>query len=275
MFLKSFKYSIRSTFKALIIISISLVVAFIVLGVAVSLIANLQGEVSTLTGVVASTTVALTGLFVSSTPTVFLFYLIIATHRDFTSDKAYLTFTLPIEAKDLILSKALSIFAQMLILTVAQIIGVTIFILIISVSSGMPSGEIFSEIFNAFGLFEGMEFFNVNAVWNVLYIVEVFLSYLLSIAFGILLTIFVVLMALNDRKKLFKIIAIIVVAFILAGNLLVIGMTAVIEFIFNVNTVTSLTVQPILIIGLIILAALNIVTFVVCKNKIESGIELK
>ena len=275
MFLKSFRYSLNLTIKKVIILAISLIVASALLGVGIGVMALSSNSSNPPVFIVIASTLFtyVTWIAVAIIPTIFTWYLLIGTHRDFASDMAYLTFTLPIKAKDLIFSKTLSVFLQVVLLRVAQMVGVCLAIFLGVIISGVPIQDFFvliTEFIYEMGLIL------TDSVWDVITLFEFGIIALLADLLLIIGTILVALLALNDKKRLFAIIALVIVGGYFVGVLL----SFVIASIFNYLAVsmvelTTLTIQPFIIIVILVLLLIIFSIYKICENKINKGVNLK
>ncbi len=276
MFLKMFKRSLKSTIKVALILSIALVVGFTLLGVAFALMGvETNGPTQTSLVSVASVSILyITLLAVSLIPTGFTVYLLIGTHLDFTTDKAYFTFTIPVKPKDLILSKSLAIFVQFLMLYLSQIIGVITMVLIIGLSSGVSLTEFLTELGLLIKAISTVISLSGN-FWDVVCVIEILIIIALIYAVAILATVLIAVLVLNNKKKLFLALGIIFGGGYVVSIVSVILLAYVAETFFMVGELTTVSLQIIFITAIVFLVLALFGIYKWAETRISKGVNLK
>ena len=275
MFLKMFKRSLKGTFKVALILSIALVVGFTLLGVAFALM-GVETNSPTQTSLVSVAGVSIlyiTLFAVSLIPTGFTIYLLIGTHLDFTTDKAYFTFTIPIKPKDLILSKSLAIFVQFLMLYLAQIIGVITMIFIIGLSTGVSLAEFITEL----GLFIKALSTIITLTgnfWDVVCVIEILIIIALIYAVAILATVLIAVLVLNNKKKLFLALGIIFGGGYILSVVSMVLLAYVTETFFMIGELTTLSLQILFITAIVFLIVALFGIYKWAEVKISKGVNL-
>lgn len=276
MFLKMFKRSLKSTIKVALILSIALVVGFTLLGVAFALMGvETNGPTQTsLVSVAGVSILYITLLAVSLIPTGFTVYLLIGTHLDFTTDKAYFTFTIPVKPKDLILSKSLAIFVQFLMLYLSQIIGVITMVLIIGLSSGISLTEFLTELGLLIKAISTVISLSGN-FWDVVCVIEILIIIALIYAVAILATVLIAVLVLNNKKKLFLALGIIFGGGYVVSVVSVILLAYVAETFFMVGELTTVSLQIIFITAIVFLVLALFGIYKWAETRISKGVNLK
>lgn len=277
MLLKTFKYSIKETIKAACIIACVIPIAFTVIGLLSHIFFFTDGDGLGVLGVTAfslSSIFIITILVVSFAPSVFTLYLLIATHRDFTTDRAYLTFTLPVKPRDLILGKSLAVIVQFLILTFAEILGIAILCLFIGL--GMEE-NIFEFISSAVEFFQSLGELVValtNSAWDVIYVIENIITFVQFVVLAVFATILIAVISGNNKKRLSISVVVTVGICYLASIFFTTITSEIINLIVSFEEVTTFTYQIFQIIEIVALALLTFGVYKFIENRINKGVNL-
>lgn len=278
MLLKVFKHSVKDTIKVAGIIAGVIPVAFAIVGLVMRLLfafGDMESvSVSGVTALTLSSILSITIMIVCFAPIAFTLYLLIATHRDFTTDRAYLTFTLPIKARDLILGKSLSIILQFAILALAEIIGLFIFALFVISGMGVTLGEVVQGITQTIQGLGQIVVALTGSGWDVVYFIELIISSLQSVVLSVFIVVLVAVLAGNNKKRLAIILGVWFIGGYVVSAILTVALVEIINFIIAVEEVTTFTYQIFQILGMVITGLITFIVYKIAKRKIEDGINL-
>ena len=197
-------------------------------------------------------------------------------YKNTVTDEAYLTFTLPVKAKDIIFSKTLSSFLWVIIHTVVMLLALSLIVLVGYVALG-EEREIFMQEYQIF-----ISMFGFDAFAG-----DIALSVVLSIIFGIvneinsLLLVFTAMFFVSTVMRKHRVIG--AIGAVIISNAIVGGLTGVVETIVGVvaSVIGVLANNPFIsgnitiFIMTLVVAGLTVGLFFILKHLMEKKLNIE
>ena len=195
MLLKLLKYDMQSVSRIWWIMALSVLGMSVVGGVGLKIVtALIEADKFSFLVLMAMLLVIACVMAIVASAVVTELLVFVRFYKNFFTDEGYLTFTLPVSRKDLLLSKTVNA----LIWTVAQTVLMFVCIFLV-VLIGIPTsvgGDFFWELIYTFSVV-----FAEAGLWSVVYVLEILVLILLSILFSISLIHFCITMGAMLAKK--------------------------------------------------------------------------
>ena len=208
MLLKVFRHSFKKPFKTVLIISICSLVSAILLGGLIRLglvLSPVNAEIfnGTYISLMLFLILAVLGTVVASA-----FVVITSIGKDIYSDQAYLTFTLPVTAKEHVLGRLLTAACYYLIISLVGLLSVAFIVLI-----GLVGNEFFELLWQELlFVFDSTDFVGFDGAWLVVYQIQsVIIGVVGSVSiYFVAFLMTIILKSLKSRSKLLAVIVFIV-----------------------------------------------------------------
>ena len=195
MLLKLLKYDMQSVSRIWWIMALSVLGMSVVGGVGLKIVtALIEADKFSFLVLMAMLLVIACVMAIVASAVVTELLVFVRFYKNFFTDEGYLTFTLPVSRKDLLLSKTVNA----LIWTVAQTVLMFVCIFLV-VLIGIPTsvgGDFFWELIYTFSVV-----FAEAGLWSVVYVLEILVLILLSMLFSISLIHFCITMGAMLAKK--------------------------------------------------------------------------
>ena len=195
MFVKLLKYDMRSVWRIWWIMALSVLGMSVVGGVGLKIVtALIEADRFSFLVLMAMLLVIACVMAIIASAVVTELLVFVRFYKNFFTDEGYLTFTLPVSRKDLLLSKTVNA----LIWTAAQAVLMFVCIFLV-VLIGVPASvgeDFFRELTYTFSVV-----FADAGIWTVIYVLEVLVLVLLSMLFSISLIHFCITMGAMLAKK--------------------------------------------------------------------------
>lgn len=269
MLLKVFRYFIKSSIKPVTIISACIPVVAVIVSLSIRLGGFWAGSNATSRFIVMMFGWLI--VIVLSAPFIIGSVLLRNNLKDFTTDRAYLIFTLPIKPHEHILGRYFSLILQMAIVVAAEYIGIVLGILCLGDSNitEVVSGL---NIITDFKSWMGIE--SAGVVWDTIFAIEkIFMAIELvsviiigSMTFGLFYG--------NEKRKVSKYIISFIICYF---SILIIStiISAISEYVYGSGVFTTLSYQVVNLATIVIYAVVILLLYFISVSKIKNAVNLE